>query len=47
MEGFLDFYFLFLEEVASVVSGSYYVDLGGSNSHLEKGVAPLLHGFNL
>lgn len=47
MEGFLGFYFFFLKEVANMIPASYCVDLGGSNSYLEKGVAPLLHGFNL
>lgn len=51
IEGFLVLYLFFLKEVASLpkyqVPGSYCVDLGGSNSYLEKGVAPLLHGFNL
>lgn len=49
--GFLVLFFFLLKEVASLpkyqVPGSYCVDLGGSNTYLEKGVAPLLLGFNL
>lgn len=51
MDGFLVLFFFFLEEVASLpkyqVPGSYCVDLGGSDSFLEEGVASLLHSFKL